>query len=366
MKWIAALSLFILQLVYPTLSYVASGQIQTPAQQHRSNPLWPLRSSAQNNQNGETSKDPDDEYKANLFERTVRKVTRNKNYKFGDLAKSAGKVSARTFETAVRTVTNDDDYQFGDYSKKVLSTGTGAFEGAVRSITQNEEYQFGVSRLCVMSSGLLHSLSLIICISFSLTKDLTRGAVSSVKSSTGKILTYSEKTLSLLNDANIHELVELLNFFWCNSMSFEEQREAFVVFVYLGAIVVLAYNFISNLMNGAVFAAAWYKVSVATQLSPLSVWPTFLQTKATLDLIFGGPFLPVRVAATIPWFFKYRKLVVGTAYLSPLREKFPILNRIKSLLLSWIVVNLALIGGITYGLVKCAALRSGVPIFPIA
>lgn len=192
---------------------------------------------------------------------------------------------------------------------------------------------------------------------------MTKGVVNTVKTSSGKIMTYSEKTLSLLRDANIHELVELLNFFWTNNMSFEEQREAFTVLIYLGAIIVLSYNFIANLMSGVVFSAAWYKVAIATGASPLAAWSTFLQTKDTMDMFFGGPCLPLRVAATIPWFFKYRKFVVTTAYFSPLREKFPIINRCFSLLLSWAVVNLALVGGITYGMVRFASMKSGVPIF---
>lgn len=183
-------------------------------------------------------------------------------------------------------------------------------------------------------------------------------------SSSTKIMTYSEKTLSLLRDANIHELVELLNFFWTNNMTFEEQREAFAVLVYLGAIIVLAYNFIANLMSGIVFSAAWYKVAIATGASPIAAWPTFLQTKTTLDMIFGGPCLPLRVAATIPWFFNYRKLVVTAAYFSPLRERFPIINRCLSLFLSWIIVNLAVVGGVTFLMVQFASIRSGVPIFP--
>jgi hypothetical protein len=92
-----------------------------------------------------STNDEDDTNNANLFERTVRKVTRNKNYKFGDLAKSAATASTKTIEGAVRTVTKDEDYHFGDISKKVLSTGTGSFESAVKSITGNEEYKFGVS-----------------------------------------------------------------------------------------------------------------------------------------------------------------------------------------------------------------------------
>eukprot|EP00804_Cyclotella_cryptica_P002857 CCRYP_009372-RD/>CCRYP_009372-RD protein AED:0.19 eAED:0.19 QI:1089/1/1/1/0/0/5/1330/82 len=82
-------------------------------------------------------------------------------------------------------------------------------------------------------------------------------------------------------------------------------------------------------------------------------------------MIFGGPFLPLRVGLTIPWFFKYRQLVVGTAYLSPLREKYPIFNRCFSLVVSWSLINLFLAGSLTYGMVKFASLRSGVPIFPV-
>ena len=171
-------------------------------------------------------------------------------------------------------------------------------------------------------------------------------------------MTYSEKTLSLMREANVHELVELMNFFWTNNMTYDEQKEAFAVFVYLGAIIVLSYNFVANFMSGMVFAAAWARVALETGKSPLApgMWSIFLQTRATFDMVFGGPFLPLRVAATIPWFFKYRKLVVGVAYLNPIREKFPILNRIFSLVFSWILANLVLVGGVTYGMVRLGSL----------
>ena len=42
-------------------------------------------------------------------------------------------------------------------------------------------------------------------------------------------MTYSEKTLSLMREANIHEFVELLNFFWEKNMTYEERKEAFTV-----------------------------------------------------------------------------------------------------------------------------------------
>ena len=187
--------------------------------------------------------------------------------------------------------------------------------------------------------------------------------MSTVRSSTEGILTYSEKTLSLMREANIHELVQLLNYFWSHNMNFEERKEAFAVIVYLGAIMVLSYSFIANLMQGMVFAAAWFKVAAASGTSPLAssqMWASFIHTRSMLDFLFGGPFLPVRVAATIPWFFKYRKFVVTAAYISPLRENYPILNRIGSLLFSWVAANLALVGGFTYLLVKFASLKAGV------
>eukprot|EP00984_Skeletonema_dohrnii_P027582 scaffold17175_cov126-Skeletonema_dohrnii-CCMP3373.AAC.1 len=57
------------------------------------------------------------------------------------------------------------------------------------------------------------------------------GAVSTVRSSTEGFLTYSEKTLSLLRGANVHEAVELLNLFWNKNMNHEERVEAFAVVV---------------------------------------------------------------------------------------------------------------------------------------
>ena len=256
--------------------------------------------------------------------------------KFGDLSKKVVSSSTKGVEEVVKKVTKNEEYHFGDITRGAIGATTSGAENVIRSVIKNEEYQFG---------------------------DLTRSAVSSVRSSTEGILTYSEKTLSLLRGANIHEAVELLSLFWNKNMNHEERVEAFAVVVYLGAIMVLSYSFISNLMQGMVLAAAWYKVAAASGQAPLAspqLWASFLQTKTTLDFVFGGPFLPVRVAATIPWFFKYRGLVVRTAYFSPLREKFPILNRVVSLLSSFLFANLAFVGGVSYLLVKLASLKAGI------
>lgn len=205
----------------------------------------------------------------------------------------------------------------------------------MQSVTNKEDYEFG---------------------------DLTKGVIGKA----GRAVTYSGKTLSMINDHNIHEAVELLNIFWTKSMNYEEQREAFIVFVYLGAALVLSYNFVANAMSGLVFAAAWTNMSASTGLSPLSpgMWLKFLERKATYDLFFGGPCLPVRAIITIPWFFYYRNFVVGMASRSPMREKMPALNRCMSLLVSWAVANLAFVGGLTFLLVKLLSFKTGVPVFP--
>jgi len=176
-------------------------------------------------------------------------------------------------------------------------------------------------------------------------------------------MTYSEKSLTLMREANVHELVELLNLYWTKSMNQNERVEAFATIVYLGAILVLAFNFVSNLFDGVVFACVWHRYASLYAQSPLLDWAGFLRTKQTADLVFGTPFLPARAIISIPLFFNYRKIVVNVAYRSPLRNRYPLLNRSISLLLSWIVTNLGLVAALTYGLVKTSSLRTGVPIF---
>lgn len=238
-------------------------------------------------------------------------------------------------EGAVRAVTGDESYAFGDITKKAIGSTTGGVEGVMRSVTGNEEYRFG---------------------------DLTRGTLNAADG----LMTYSEKTLGLMRDHDIHELVKLSNHFWGKTMNYEERKEAFTVFVYLGAILVLSYNFVANMMSGMIFAASWALTSRATGASPLApgVWPKLLETQSSLDLFFGGPCLPVRAIVTIPWFFKYRKFVRGLARNSPLREKFPIINRCMSLIVSWVVANLAFVGCITFGMIKLLSFWTGVPFSP--
>ena len=47
------------------------------------------------------------------------------------------------FEKFVRNVSRQKDYKFGDLTRKVVNTTTTGVEGAVKTVTGNEEYQFG-------------------------------------------------------------------------------------------------------------------------------------------------------------------------------------------------------------------------------
>jgi hypothetical protein len=47
------------------------------------------------------------------------------------------------FEKFVRNVSSQKDYKFGDLTKKMVNTTTTGVEGAVKSVTGNEDYHFG-------------------------------------------------------------------------------------------------------------------------------------------------------------------------------------------------------------------------------
>ena len=212
-------------------------------------------------------------------------------------------------------------------------------EDVVHKATGNDDYHFG---------------------------DLTKGTISKVSKTGTNVLTYSEKTLSLMREADIHELVELTRFFWTRNMNYEQKRETFVVIVYLGAVLVLAYNFVANMNAALVNAAAWTMASVKLGASPLSSlggWDTFLRAQKTLDMCFGGPFLPARVAITIPIFFKYQHWIRRLEARFPLKDKYPILNRVASLLTMWVGLNLVTYASVSVGFAWLGSrIISGVPL----
>ena len=71
---------------------------------------------------------------ANFFEKAVRRVTKNEEYKFGDLTKTVVNTTTHGFEDTVRAVTNNEDYHFGDFTKGVVSSSKGGFEGMRKNL----------------------------------------------------------------------------------------------------------------------------------------------------------------------------------------------------------------------------------------
>lgn len=242
--------------------------------------------------------------------------------------------------------------KFGDLTKNVVSVGTHAVEDVVHKATGSDDYHFG---------------------------DISKGAISKVSKTGNNVLTYSEKTLSLMREADVHELVELTRYFWTTNMNYEQKRETFVVVVYLGAVLVLAYNFVANINAGLINAAAWTMASIKLGASPLSGsvgaaataasgglgvgLDTFLRAQKTLDMAFGGPFLPARVAITIPIFFRYQHWIRKLEGRFPLKDKYPILNRVATLLTMWIGLNLVTYVGVSVGFAWVGSrVFSGIPL----
>jgi len=151
-----------------------------------------------------------------------------------------------------------------------------------------------------------------------------------------------------------------------DNLSEQQRKETWVVMLHLAAVAVLAYNYISNLQAGMVTAAAWTRTSRLTGQSPLAPgnWARFLQIQSTLNMIFGGPFLPARAIITIKWFFPYRRLVIGVQRRSPLQQTYPLLNRVACVLFMWLVVNLASVGLLTGAMVWLSSLFTRVPVIP--
>ena len=176
----------------------------------------------------------------------------------------------------------------------------------------------------------------------------------------------AERTLSLVREANIHEVVALSRVFWSDNLNEEQRRQTWIVMIHLAAVAVLAYNCVANVQKGIIAAAAWTRASVVMGVSPLTSghWSHFLQIQQTLDMIFGTPFLPVRAIVTVKFFFPYRRWLVGWQHRSPLRKSYPLLNRVLSVLGMWLVVNLFSVLLLTTVTIWLGSLWAKVPVWP--
>ena len=289
------------------------------------------------------------------LEKMIRKATGNQDYRFGDLTRGTLREAKGAAEGVVREVTGKEDYELGDLTRGTLRGAKGAAEGVGREVTGKEDYELG---------------------------DLTRGAVSEVAKRSTAVLTYGEGALGLIREANIHEIVELSRYFWTRSMTDAQRRETFVVFVSLGAIIVLAYNFLANINGALISVAAWTATAARLGASPLAAagappalsasflsavagtegWTSFLRTRDALGMLLYGPLLPVRVAALIPFFFTYRRWMVAWERRGRLAERYPIVSRVLTLLGMFVTVNCVLVGAAAVGLAWLSSLATGVPL----
>ena len=285
-----------------------------------------------NDSNNASERQRNQDRSPSTFESMVRKITGIEDYKFGDLSRGTVATATNAFEESVKKTTGKEDYRFGDFSKGTVEATTHVVEDIVKKTT-GKDYKFG---------------------------DLTRGTLKAGSNA----LSFSEMTLSLVRDANINELVELSRYFWQSNMDDKQRKEVFVVVVNLGAITVLAYNLVANIHAGLINAAAWSMSSVKLGNSPLNAkggWDVFLRTKQSLDILFGAPFLPARVALTIPIFFQYQRWIRTLQSVSPLK-KFPILNRITSFVTMWLGVNITTYVIVSLGFAWVSSLFNGIPL----
>uniref|UniRef100_A0A7S1Z967 Uncharacterized protein n=1 Tax=Trieres chinensis TaxID=1514140 RepID=A0A7S1Z967_TRICV len=120
---------------------------------------------------------------------------------------------------------------------------------------------------------------------------------------------------------------------------------------------------------GATFAVAWTSASRSAGASPLApgIWPFFLQRHATISLGASAALLcPVRVVMVVPWFFQYRRTIAWMEGKIGLRDKFPLLNRVMAVAVTWVVANVAAVVLLTSVLIWIGSLWTGIPVFPLA
>ena len=240
-----------------------------------------------------------------LIEDTVRTVTSNPEYRFGDLTKGA--ISELSGKDA-------SEYQFGDISKRLAGDAQDGLTNAVTSFTGEKDYKFG---------------------------DITK-----------KVLGDADQAIADARDAYFEELPAALWRQMFDGLSPNQRTDLFVSLVQLAAVVLLSYSLIANLSLMATMSVAWAVASSLSGLSPLTSaadWSSLLSVHATLRLVVDPALFPLRVLAAILITPTYRKVVSGLQRKLPLRDSQPVLNRALSVALAWLAVNVgatALVGAL--------------------
>ena len=262
---------------------------------------------------------------------------------FDDVGNAAANMSStmkNLFEGSVRTVTGDESYEFGDWTKKAVSDMTGK---------DASEYQFGdITKKAVA--------------------DFTGKEVGTYKFGdlTTAALTKTEDALADARDAYFNDLPTALWNQAFGELTSAQRRDVVIAICQLAAAALMSLTLVNAILHSLQTFAAWVHVCKVSGLSPLysaAQWGSFLNAHATLRLTLDVPTLPLRVLAAIIIVPSYRAALLKLQKRMPWRENRPILNRLAALGVAWLLINGMAVNGVTaIGVWVCARLV-GVPAF---
>ena len=244
------------------------------------------------------------------IENTVRGVTGDDDYQFGDFTK--GKVKELTGK-------DPSQYKFGDITKKAVSDFTGK---------DPSSYEFG---------------------------DLTRAALG--------------KADAAIGDARDQYFNELPTALWrqvFGGLTVQQRTDVIIAICQVGAVAMLSLALVNSLLLSLQSVVAWAIVCARTGLSPLAStqqWSAYLGTLATIRLGIDVPTLPVRVLAACFVTLRYRDVTNALQRRLPLRDEQPVLNRLLAIGVAWAGINCMAVGSATAVVMWIASLALRVPVF---
>jgi hypothetical protein len=267
------------------------------------------------------AKDSNEEGAFEFVERVVKSTKLvGEDYKFGDISKNAlsrtldlfdadgdGEITPADFTTAIESAAQstglvDEDYKFGDLSKSVM-------EKTVKTVTGDKDYKFGQYTTSFLQSG-----------------------------------------DAALNNLRREALNQLPKQVWEDVLDglTAPQREAVAIsLIQLAAIIVLTFNFASNILTGLTCVRAWSMVTAKTKLSPLASgaqWAKFLHCKASTEIIMAPLNLPIAAVFSLFLVLPYKDFVEKLQTRLPLAKKYPVIHRALALMVACLGLNIITVG----------------------
>jgi hypothetical protein len=237
-----------------------------------------------------------------LFENMVHSVTGDSSYKFGDLSK-------KTLSDVTGKDLNKESYQFGDISKNLANR-------AGKAVTGDEKYQFG---------------------------DITKTKLQEL-----------ETELDMWREENLNALPNNLFQQTFKNLSPQQRRELIIAIIRLGAIALLSWGLISNILSAGVMSMAWARTVLKCEaaggpLLPLlpfnveePVWRTFLASYATLRLMLNPILLVIKGGGTLFAFQPYVRCIttIEREWIPPrVRQRYPLIFRAFALVTAFTLNN---------------------------